>query len=93
MRLLFLNSLKGLKKKKIQMVGIILMVMLSIGIYTVMNASLSRLENRYYRYVEEMSYDEIGELMHMNNQSVRNLVHRSILKIRELMHNDIFVRF
>ena len=47
----------------------------------------------YYRYVEEMSYDEIGELMHMNNQSVRNLVHRSILKIRELMHNDIFVRF
>ena len=47
----------------------------------------------YYRYVEEMSYDEIGELMHMNNQSVRNLVHRSILKIRELMHNEIFVRF
>ncbi|MBC8617851.1 RNA polymerase sigma factor [Parabacteroides faecis] len=47
----------------------------------------------YYRYVEEMTYDEIGELMHMNNQSVRNLVHRSIQKIRELMHNDIFVRF
>ena len=43
----------------------------------------------YYRYVEEMSYDEIGELMHMNNQSVRNLVHRSILKIRELMHNEL----
>ncbi|WP_288735277.1 sigma-70 family RNA polymerase sigma factor [uncultured Parabacteroides sp.] len=39
----------------------------------------------YYRYVEEMSYDEIGELMHMNNQSVRNLVHRSIQKVRESM--------
>lgn len=39
----------------------------------------------YYRYVEEMSYDEIGALMHMNNQSVRNLVHRSILKVRELL--------
>lgn len=36
----------------------------------------------YYRYVEELSYDEIGELMKMNYQSVRNLIHRSILKIR-----------
>lgn len=36
----------------------------------------------YYRYVEELSYDEISELMQMNYQSVRNLIHRSILKLR-----------
>lgn len=36
----------------------------------------------YYRYEEELSYEEIGELMQMNYQSVRNLIHRSILKLR-----------
>lgn len=44
----------------------------------------------YYRYVEEMSYDEIGQLMHMNYQSVRNLLHRSIQKARELVPDYIF---
>lgn len=36
----------------------------------------------YYRYVEELSYEEICKLMQMNYQSVRNLIHRTILKIR-----------
>ncbi|MDR3252772.1 MAG: RNA polymerase sigma factor [Tannerella sp.] len=36
----------------------------------------------YYRFVEEMSYEEICELMKMNYQSVRNLIHRTLLKIR-----------
>lgn len=44
----------------------------------------------YYRYVEEMSYDEIGLLMHMNYQSVRNLLHRSIQKARELVPDYAF---
>lgn len=39
----------------------------------------------YYRYVEEMSYEEIAQLMQMNYQSVRNLIHRSIQKVRNLM--------
>lgn len=47
----------------------------------------------YYRYVEEMSYDEIGELMHMNYQSVRNLIHRSIQKAREAMPKYICFSF
>lgn len=47
----------------------------------------------YYRYVERMSYDEIGELMHMNNQSVRNLVHRSIQKVREIIPKYIYILF
>lgn len=37
----------------------------------------------YYRYVEELSYDEICKRMNMNYQSVRNLLHRSIKKIRD----------
>lgn len=45
----------------------------------------------YYRYVEEMSYEEIGQLMQMNYQSVRNLIHRSVQKARELMPKYIFV--
>jgi RNA polymerase sigma factor (sigma-70 family) len=36
----------------------------------------------YYRFAEELSYDEICRLMQMNYQSVRNLLHRTVLKIR-----------
>lgn len=37
----------------------------------------------YYRFTEEMSFDDICVIMRMNVQSVRNLLHRSITKIRE----------
>ena len=60
MGLLFLNALKGLKKKKVQMIGIIFMVFLSTGIYTTMNASLDRLENRYYNYLEEQNVEHFS---------------------------------
>ena len=53
MKLLFLNSLKGLKHKKVQMLGIILLVMLSTGIYTAMTSSLDRMEEEYYQYLEK----------------------------------------
>ena len=36
----------------------------------------------HYRFIEELSYDEICHLMRMNYQSVRNLLHRTIAKIR-----------
>lgn len=39
-------------------------------------------EALYYRFAEELSYEEICRLMQMNYQSVRNLIHRTILKIR-----------
>ncbi|MDR2041532.1 MAG: RNA polymerase sigma factor [Tannerella sp.] len=39
-------------------------------------------EALYYRFVEELSYEEICRLMRMNYQSVRNLLHRTVLKIR-----------
>ena len=37
----------------------------------------------YYRYVQEMSYEEIGQLMNMNSQSAQNLIQRSLKKIKE----------
>jgi len=60
MKLLFINSLKGLKKKKIQMLGIIMMVMLSTGIYVTMSAALDRLEGRYYNYLEEQNVEYVS---------------------------------
>ncbi len=37
----------------------------------------------YYRFVQEMDYEEICTLMQMNVQSVRNLLYRSFQKIKE----------
>ena len=37
----------------------------------------------YYRYIEELSIEEIASLMDMNYQSVQNSIQRSIKKIRE----------
>ncbi|MDR1097957.1 MAG: RNA polymerase sigma factor [Tannerella sp.] len=46
------------------------------------NLTSRQQEILYYRFVEELPYEEIGQLMHMNYQSVRNLFHRTVLKIR-----------
>jgi RNA polymerase sigma factor (sigma-70 family) len=37
----------------------------------------------YHRYMEEMDFDEIGEIMQMNYQSLLNLLSRSINKMRK----------
>ncbi|MEG1900639.1 MAG: ABC transporter permease [Bacilli bacterium] len=60
MKLLLINSLKGLNKKKVQMLGIIMMVFLSTGIYTMMNRALDRLESRYYTYIEEQNIEDFS---------------------------------
>lgn len=60
MRLLFLNALKGLRKKKIQMFGIIVIVMLSTAVYVGMNSAIDRLENKYYDYLEEQNVEDIS---------------------------------
>lgn len=36
----------------------------------------------YYRYIQELSFDEICTLMDMNYQSAQNLIQRSLLKIK-----------
>lgn len=60
MGLLFRNALKGLKRKKIQMFGIILLITLSTGIYVAMNTALDRLENKYYSYLDEQNVENIS---------------------------------
>ncbi len=60
MNLLFLNACKGLKNKKIQMLGVILLVMLSAGIYTSMNTALDRMEDRFDRYKEEQAVEDFS---------------------------------
>lgn len=60
MGLLLLNAFKGLKKKKVQMIGIIFMVLLSTGIYTTMNSALDRLEDRYYTYLESQNTEHFS---------------------------------
>ena len=37
----------------------------------------------YYKYMKNLTYDEIGEIMQMNYQSLLNLIQRSIKKLRE----------
>lgn len=36
----------------------------------------------YYKYVENLTYEEIGEIMQMNYQSILNLIQRSLAKLR-----------
>ena len=60
MKLLFLNALKGLKKKKVQMFGIIFMVLLSTAVYTGMNSAIDRLEDKYYNYLDEQNVEDIS---------------------------------
>lgn len=38
----------------------------------------------YYRYIQELSFDEICVLMDMNYQSAQNLIQRSLKKIKEI---------
>ncbi len=44
----------------------------------------------YYRFVEDLSYQEIGQMMDMNFQSAQNLVQRSLRKIRTLFASLFF---
>src|SRR5574344_236811 len=60
MGLLFLNALKGLRKKKIQMVSIIICIALSTGIYTAMNFALDRIEDRYHNYLKEQNVEDFS---------------------------------
>lgn len=43
----------------------------------------------YYRFVEELSYEEICRLMDLNYQSAHNLIQRSLKKIRENYDNPL----
>lgn len=59
MRLLFLNSLKGIKKKKLQMLGLIVLVMISTAIYTTMNSALDRMDSMAEAYMETQQVEHM----------------------------------
>lgn len=60
MGLLFRNALKGLKKKKVQMLGIVTLILLGTAIFTAMNSSLDRMEDNYYDYIKEANVQDFG---------------------------------
>lgn len=87
MKLLLLNSLKGLKKKKIQMLGIIVMVMLSTGIYTTMNSAIDRIEDRYYHYLDENKVEHVSLEPNINYE--KDISIDVLTKLQESHFTDI----
>lgn len=61
--------------------------------------AMGELSNRqreaiYLRFVSEMSYEELGEVLQMNYQSARNLIFRGMEKLREsCRQNSLFLMF
>jgi RNA polymerase sigma factor (sigma-70 family) len=46
----------------------------------------------YLHFIEELDYEDIGQLLGMNRQSVKNLIHRAMLRLRERMgHKPPFI--
>lgn len=84
MKLLFLNALKGLKKKKVQMFGIIFMVMLSTAVYTGMNSAIDRLEDKYYSYLDEQNVEDISVGV---NVDLMNDI--SVSDVDQLLNNEL----
>jgi len=56
---------------------------------------LNRLTNHqreiiYLRYIQELSYEEIAEIMHISVEASRNLISKSLTKLRRF-HPVLFV--
>ena len=47
----------------------------------------------YLRYVSELDYKEICQILNLNYQSIRNLVHRAIVKLRKILTCSSFPLF
>lgn len=77
MGLLFRNAFKGLRRKKMQMFGIIMMITLSTGIYVAMNTALDRLEKKYYEYLDEQNVE---------NYSIDVIVDYKTVSLEDLGH-------
>ncbi len=91
MGLLFRNALKGLKRKKIQMFGIILLITLSTGIYVSMNTALDRLENKYYDYLEEQNVENIsGDVVldYNHDVTIDDLNHLEETELKEMTEEE-----
>lgn len=60
MRLLLVNAFKGLKKRKIQTLAIILIIALSTSIYSSMNMALDKLEKSYKLYLSKQNVEDFS---------------------------------
>lgn len=87
MNMLFVNSVKGLKKKKVQILSIIALVMLSTCIFTTINSSLDRIEDNYYNYLNDNKVEHFAfglELDYSTDYTVAE-----ILKLEEGIFSNI----
>lgn len=80
MRLLFINSFSSLKNKKLQIIGIILLVFLSTSIYTMMNLSIDRMNNGYDKYIKEQNVEDMS--LSVNIDYKDSYTYSDILSIR-----------
>lgn len=80
MRLLFINSFTSLKNKKLQIIGIILLVFLSTSIYTVMNLSIDRMDKGYVKYKKEQNVEDMS--LSVNIDYKDSYTYSDILNIR-----------
>ena len=65
---------------------------LKLKLKTMMSQLTSRQQEIIYlKYMRGLDYEEIGEVMGMKYQSVRNLVHRAIEKIRNQIQMILFI--
>ena len=87
MNLLFLNALKGLKRKKVQMTILILLITLSTGIYVAMNSALDRLENRYYSYLDEQNVENVS--LDVNIDITKEISKNDFKEIKEKYLNNV----
>lgn len=87
MGLLFLNAFKGLKSKKVQMIGIIFCIILSTSIYTAMNTALDRMEDRYHNYLKEQNVEDFSFVPNIDyskdytKEEVQNLIENELKDI------------
>lgn len=83
MRLLFINSLSSLMKKKFQIIGIILLVFLSTSIYTMMSLSVDKMEDGYKKYKKDQNVEDLS--LNVNIDYKSSYTYSDILNIKGTM--------
>ena len=63
MWLLIVNSLKGIAKKKLQMIGLIFLILVSAAVYTTMNSTLDRMDGMSEQYLQEQQVEHMTILL------------------------------
>lgn len=80
MRMLFINSFSSLRKKKLQLIGIILLVFLSTCVYTMMNMAVDKVEDRYNEYLVKQNVEDLS--ISVNIDYKNSFTYSDILNIK-----------